>query len=167
VNESGGLLNLRSNDGADQFTPNLLVDNFILGQQDERFRLQDGSGGSDIRAAFQADAPLEEQAYGLQLCTVGTDELVNIQVENCGTGSCVKGLYTGPPLVTQTVPINLAGVQQIILRLALSDATNQVVPSFSLDGGAMFAEIALPTPGRVFTNADQAEVSVFASARVP
>ncbi|MGE4096171.1 MAG: M23 family metallopeptidase [Candidatus Binatia bacterium] len=167
VSESGGFLHLRSSDGANNFTPGVLTDNVHLGLQTGTTRLKDGGGNSVITASFRADIPPQGQGYGLQLYTFGTNEIVNIQVGSCGASACVTGLYTGPPLVTKTVPISLSGVQFIIFRLVLNDTTNQVAPSFSINGGATFTEIALPTPGRIFSSNNQAIVSVFGFTEVP
>ena len=165
TDESGGFLNLRSSDGANRFSPPFLVDNCQLGLvPGSAFLLDDGGGGSVILASFRPDVPLPGQAYGLQLVTLGTEELVNIQIRHCGTGPCVTGLTTFPSLITQTVPTSIDGVRPVILRLVLDDATNEVLMAFSTDGGQTFTTIVLPVPGIVFTSgSSQAFVSVFGS----
>lgn len=169
VNESGGFLNLRSSDGANNLSPGFLVDNCGLGLRPASpYRLTDGQGGARIEATFRADAPLPEQSYGLQVFTYQANDVVNIQVGGgCGTLSCVTALSTFPSVVTQTVPVDLTGVGRITLRLAIDDATNGVTHSFSVDGGRTFREIALPTPARTFTSGStQAVVGVFGSVIV-
>jgi len=68
---------------------------------------------------------------------------------------------------TQQVPINLTGVQRLLLRLNFDDVTNQVTHSFSTDGGITFTTIALTQPGTVMTTGTQAVVSVFGSVFLP
>jgi hypothetical protein len=84
VAESAGFLVLTSRDGANTFTPGALVDNCFLGLDATAYRFNKGSGGATITASFRADAPLPAQAYGLQLFTLGTNELVSIFVTNNG-----------------------------------------------------------------------------------
>ncbi len=168
VSESGGFLHLSSADGANTFSPGFLVDNCILGQDAPAFRLNDGSGNSVITASFRADVPGPGQGAGLQLFTFGTNtnETVNI---NFSTGPFVVAVSqpaNGPQSV-QAVPIDLTGVQRVMLRLTFNDATNEVTHSFSLNGGATFTDIPLPQPGRVMTTGSQATVSVFGSVQLP
>jgi hypothetical protein len=89
VSESGEFLHLSSADGANTFTPGALVDNCFLGLDATAFRFNKGSGNSTAIASFRADAPLIAQAYGLQLFTYGTDELVSIFVTNNGAGPVI------------------------------------------------------------------------------
>jgi hypothetical protein len=167
VSESGGFLHLSSADGANTFSPGSLVDNCILGQDATAFRLNDGSGNSVITASFRADVPGPGQGAGLQLFTAGpTNEIVNI---NFSTGPLVVAVAqpnNGPQSV-QAVPIDLTGVQRVMLRLTFNDATNQVTHSYSLNGGATFIDIVLPQPGKVMTTGSQAVVSVFGSVQLP
>ena len=168
VSESGGFLHLSSADGANTFTPGFLVDNCILGQNANAFRLNDGSGNSVITASFRADVPSTGQGAGLQLFTFGmnTNELVNI---NFSPGPVVVALVqpASGPQSTQSVPINLTGVQRVMLRLTFNDSTNQVTHSFSVNGGATFTDIVFPQPGKVMTTGSQAVVSVFGSVQLP
>jgi hypothetical protein len=168
VSESGGFLHLSSADGANTFSPGFLVDNCILGQNAAAFRLNDGSGNSVITASFRVDVPSTGQGAGLQLFTFGTNtnELVNI---NFSTGPSVVALVqpASGPQFAQSVPINLTGVQRVMLRLTFNDATNQVTHSYSLNGGATFTDIVLPQPGKVMTTGSQAVVSVFGSVQLP
>lgn len=169
ISESCGLLQLRSADGANRFSPGAVVDNVALGLTDEGFRLHDGAGTADIRAAFRVDPLVPGAGFGLQLVTFGTNELVNIGVGGSGTEASVTAGYfpdPGTPVFSAPVPINLAGVERITLRLVLDDATNQVTPSFSLDGGTNFTPIAIPGGGRVFTSGNQALVSIFGSTQI-
>lgn len=166
VSESGGFLHLSSADGANTFSPGSLVDNCILGQDATSFRLNDGSGNSVITASFRADVPGPGQGAGLQLFTFGTNEIVNI---NFSTGPFVVAVAnpaSGPQSV-QAVPIDLTGIQRVMLRLTFNDSTNQVTHSYSLNGGATFIDIPLPQPGRVMTSGSQAVVSVFGSVQLP
>jgi hypothetical protein len=157
---------LTSADGADGSSPSFLIDNCALGLNAPVFRLNDGSGNSVITASFRADVPGPGQGAGLQLFTFGTNEIVNI---NFSTGPFVVAVAhpaNGPQSV-QAVPIDLTGVQRVMLRLTLNDSTNQVTHSYSLNGGATFTDIVLPQPGRVMTTGSQAVVSVFGSVQLP
>lgn len=168
VSVSGGFLILTSADGANNFTPDFLVDNCILGLNAPAFRLNRGSGNSVISASFRADLPLRGQQYGLQLFTFGTNELVNIQAGSNGTDTIVTATAQSASLsrVNKSVPVNLTGVSRITFRLAyIDDVTHRVTPSYSLDGGP-FNEIALPQPGTVMTTGNQAVVSVVGSEQV-
>jgi hypothetical protein len=166
VSESGGFLHLSSADGANSFSPGFLVDNCGLGlRHDAVYRLVDGHGNAVIDGSFRADAPLPTQGYGLQVFTYTANDVINIQVSGgCGALSCVTALATLPSFVTETVPVDLAGVHRIILRLQVDDATNQVSHSFSTDGGASFTTITLPSPVATFTSgSSEAVVSVVGS----
>ena len=165
VSESVGFLHLASRDGANTFSPNFLVDNCILGLNSPAFRLNDGSGNSVITASFRADVPLPGQAYGLQLFTTTTSELVNIQMRNSGSGPVLTALVQSASgaQTSQQVPVSLTMVQRVLLRLTFDDSTNHVTHSFSTDGGITFTAIALPQPGTVMTTGSQAVVSVFGS----
>jgi hypothetical protein len=166
VSESGGFLRLNSADGADGSSPGFLIDNCALGLNAPAFRLNDGSGNSVITASFRADVPGPGQGAGLQLFTFGTNEIVNI---NFSTGPFVVAVAhpaNGPQSV-QAVPIDLTGVQRVMLRLTFNDATNQVTHSYSLNGGVTFTDIVLPQPGKVMTTGSQAVVSVFGSVQLP
>jgi hypothetical protein len=117
---------------------------------------------------FRADVPGPGQGAGLQLFTFGTNtnEIVNI---NFSTGPFVVAVAhpaNGPQSV-QAVPIDLTGVQRVMLRLTFNDSTNQVTHSYSLNGGATFIDIPLPQPGKVMTTGSQALVSVFGSVQLP
>lgn len=65
-----------------------------------------------------------------------------------------------------SVPVNLTGVNRIILRLTFDDATNQVTHSFSINDGATFTTIPVSVPGKVLTTGPDAIVSVFGSVAV-
>jgi hypothetical protein len=166
---SQGFLHLTSA-GANTFSPGFLVANCHLGLQAPAFRLNKGSGNSTITASFRADTPVLGQAYGLQLITFGTNELVNIETGGSGgTDTIITALAQSASLsrVTQSVRVNLTGVSRIIFRLVYTDdATNRVTTSYSLDDGP-FTEIVLPQPGIVMTTGNQAVVSVFGSVQVP
>jgi hypothetical protein len=114
-----------------------------------------------ITASFRADVPGPGQGAGLQLFTLGTNEIVNI---NFSIGPLVVALANGQ---VQFVPVDLTGVQRVMLRLTFNDATNQVTHSFSLNGGATFTDIVFPQPGKVMTTGSQALVSVFGSVQLP
>lgn len=167
VSESGGFLHLSSADGANTFTPGALVDNCFLGLDATGYRFNKGSGGATITASFRADAPLPAQAYGLQLFTVGTDELVSTFVTNNGAGPVVGALTkTATDVVTvENVPLNLTGAQRVFLRLTYNDSTNQVAQSFSTDGST-FTTVSVPQPGTVMTTGTQALTSVFGSVQL-
>ena len=144
-----------------------MVDNCQLGVATETTLIQDGNGDATITASFRADPPFEGQAYGLQLPTLFGEENVNIQVGNFGGGAIVTGFiaHTG---FAQSVPVDLTGVERILLRLELQDSTNRVFPSFSINNGITFTPIALPPTATVFTPSGQnrAFVSVFGSVVV-
>ena len=162
--ESGGFLNLRSSDGANTFTPPFLVDNCQLGIVTGSTLLQDGEGDAVITASFRADPPVPGQAYGVQLVTLGGGENVNIQLGGSGAGTVVVGFVVQTGFV-QTVPVDLTGVERILLRLEFQDSTNRVFPSFSINNGITFTPIALPPTATVFTPSGQnrAFVSLFGS----
>jgi len=104
----------------------------------------------------------------LQLFTYGTNtnELVNINFSNGPVVVALVQPATGPQAV-QAVPIDLTGVQRVMLRLTFNDSTNQVTHSYSLNGGATFTDIVFPQPGKVMTIGSQATVSVFGSVQLP
>ena len=156
--ESGGFLHLTSADGANTLSPGFLVDSCFLGGT----HLERGSGNAVVTASFRADRPRSDQAYGLQLFTMATQEVVNIQVSNCGARSCVLGLVAQTGFVS-SAPVDLNGVATIFLRLTLDGNTGHVVPSFSTDEHGSFTPIALPASAKVFTGANQAGISVFGS----
>jgi hypothetical protein len=169
IAESGGFLNLRSADGANNFTPGFLVDNCFLGlQTGPEFRLKEGSGNAVISASFRADIPLQGQGAGLQLFTLGTDELVNMNFSFSGSSTTVVALVQPTPgtQFVNSVPVNLTGVSRIILRLTFDDTTNQVRHSFSTDGGGTFTTIPVSVPGKVLTTGPEAIVSVFGSVAI-
>jgi subtilisin family serine protease len=160
VNESSGFLRLNSADGADGSSPGFLIDNCYLALNVPTFRIVDGGGDAVITASFRADVPGPGQGAGLQLFTFETNEIVNM---NFSTGSSIVALAS--PGVFQSVPVNLAGVQRVMLRLTFRDSTNEVTHSFSLDNGATFTNFVFPQPGKVMTTGSQAIVSVFGSVQ--
>jgi len=113
------------------------------------FRLNEGAGSSVITASFRADVPIADQQYGLQIFDFGAEELVNVLVGRCDTQLCITGLYVPPSgqanRVAQSVFVDLAGVQRVLLRLTFTDGTNRVVPSFSLNGGASLQTLPFPS----------------------
>jgi hypothetical protein len=115
TSESGGFLRLSSADGANTFTPGFLVDNCQLGlAMDSPLRLVDGAGNSVVTASFRADTPLQGQGYGLQIFTFGTNEVASMSVNYSLSGPVVGVLGAG-------IPLNLAGVQRVMLRLTFDD----------------------------------------------
>jgi hypothetical protein len=168
VAESGGFLILTSRDGANTFTPGALVDNCFLGLDATAYGFNKGSGSATITASFRADAPLPAQAYGLQLFTLGTDELVSIFVTNNGAGPVIGALTktAGGIVTVENVPLDLTSAQRVFLRLTYNDSTKQVIQSFSTNG-VTFTTVNVPQPGTVMTTGTQALTSVFGSVQLP
>lgn len=168
TDESGGFLNLRSSDGT-QVRPSTLLDNCQLGVETQTTLLQDEGGNSVIDASFRADVPLPRQAYGLTLFGFGPDDaFVTVQVSNCGPGACVAGTSrSGRGTRPTKIPVDLTGVSRIILRIALNDATNEAIPSFSTNAGLTFTELPLVVPETFFTGSAQAAVGVFGFVVLP
>lgn len=169
--ESGGFLVLRSADVfGNRYTDpvsgvTFLVMNCVLGLQQPAYRVQEGLGSSTITASFRADTPLSSQQYGLQMFTLGTNELVNIEVGNAGGTTVVSALAQTNSLsrVSVSTQINLVGAARIILRLSYNDTSHAVTPSFSIDGGSTFTTITIPASATVLTTGSQATASVVGS----
>lgn len=162
ISESGGFLRLNSA-GADRNNPGFLIINCALSLNDPNdpvFRLTDGAGDAVVTASFRADDP-GQAAAGLQIFTLGGNEIVNMNFS--GPGPFVVALAR--PGVFQDAPLNLTGVQRIMLRLTFHDSTNEVTHAFSLDNGLTFTNFVFPQPGKVMTTGNQAIVSFFASVQ--
>ena len=143
------------------------MDNCFLGLDATAYRFNKDSGGATITASFRADAPLPAQAYGLQLFTLGTDELVSIFVTNNGAGPVIGALTktASDVVMVENVPLNLTSVQRVFLRLTYNDFTNQVTQSFSTNG-TTFTMVSVSQPGTVMTTGSQALTSVFGSVQL-
>lgn len=171
--EAGGFLLLRrvdvvNNRYTDPQGNTFLVMNCVLGLEQPTHRFQKGAGNSIITASFRADPPAFAQSYGLQLFTVGTNELVNIAIDDGGGATFVTALLQTASLsrVTQRIPVTLTNAQRIHLRLSYDDVTHIVTPSFSIDNGPQIP-IPLPQPSTVMTTGNQATASIFGSVLLP
>ena len=110
---------------------------------------------------------LPAHAYGLQLFTLGTDELVSVFVSNNGAGPVIGALTktAGGIVTVENLPLDLTGAQRVFLRLDYNDARNQVTQSFSTNGST-FTTVSVPQPGTVMTTGTQALASVFGSVQL-
>lgn len=167
VSESGGLLHLSSSNGTavgGQFSQ----DHCFLGDPPgSLYRLRDGAGDAVITASFRADVPVAGTGYGFQVFTTdNSGELVNMQIGRSGDFAVLSATVESPggSRVNQSMPLDLSGINRILLRLIFDDATNCVTSSFSTNGGSSFTEIVPPLPGTIMTGGSEAIVSVFGFA---
>jgi len=168
VVEDGSFLHIRSGDGVSEPTPGAKLAQCQLGVRPGVGPLRDGQGNAIITASFRADEVEPGQAYGVRLVTGGSNEAVDIKVEGSAAGGGVISTATNVAgaEIARSTPVNLPPIQNVQFRLVFDDATNRVLPSFSLDEGKSFTNIELPPTARVMSAATETIVSIIGSSRV-
>jgi len=149
TNESNGFLNFRSIDGAFE-TPTGAFDDAVLSHL-----LQDGLGDSIITGVFRADVPelLHDYTVGVASQADSSAEAFFVFVRTTTEGTFV---FAGDETeVFASNPVDLSLISRIHLRLEIFDDINEIIPSYSIDGGNTF--IQLPSrAGAIFTVGSQA-----------
>jgi hypothetical protein len=129
--------------------------------------IADGEGDFTARAYWSSGLPATDREFHLQLYAISpVIEAAGLTVNNLSpavaaaqgapagysvTQSLTRGFGPGFTVVqSDSVSISAGSVTgQIVLRMALDDATNMLTTSFSLDGGATFQSPF--TPLQIFT----------------
>lgn len=161
---SGGFLHFTGSNARiiTRFSNRILEDdaNFIP-------RLTDGAGSSTIMATFRADQVLPGQFYAVGVSndtSTLTQSTAEAIISRSTDGSMALRVNDATGRTDAFTPINLTGVQRIILRLKVNDTNNTVMPSYSIDDGATFVNgpqfqfYSGPTP--VFGTAQTAHIFV-------